>query len=247
MMGYLGTIVNVFTVILGSLIGLLLKKGIPQRLNHILFKALGLVTIYMGINGAITKDGNILKVNTLIVVLCMILGTVIGELIDIDKYINKVGKHLENKFSKSNSNSRIAEGFVSASMLFCIGSMTIVGCLNAGLKGDNSILFTKSALDLCSSMIFASTMGVGVLFSAAFVFVYQGLLTLLATFISPFLSSVVIDTMTCLGFIIIIGLGLSMVGAIKIKISNLILTMFLPILICPLWDFLIKFLPFLNI
>ncbi len=247
MIGYLGTLVNVFTVIVGGCIGMLLNKGIPKKLTDTLFKALGLVTIYMGISGCIVRDGKLLSVNTLVIVLCVIVGTVIGELIDIDKQVNRMGSFLEKKFDKNNPNSKIAQGFVSASMLFCIGSMTIVGCLNAGLYGDNAILFTKSALDLCSSMIFASTMGMGVLFSAVFVLVYQGLLTFLANWISPFLTSAVTDTMTCIGFIIIIALGLTMISDIKIKVSNLIPAMFLPILFCPLWDWLVSMLPFLNV
>lgn len=246
MIGYVGTVVNFLTVILGSAIGILLKKGIPKQMTDTLFKALGLVTVYMGISGSIVKDGSVLKVNTLIIVLCIIVGTVIGELIDIDKQINKAGSLLEKKLGNK-PNSQIAQGFVSASMLFCIGSMTIVGCMNAGLKGDNSILFTKSALDLCSSMIFASTMGIGVMFSAVFVLVYQGALTLLAVWISPYLTTPVTDTMTCIGYILIIALGLTMLGAIKIKVSNLVVSMFLPVLFCPLWDWLITLLPFLNL
>lgn len=239
MIGLLGTIVNVATVLIGSSVGIFLNKGIPQRLSDTLFKALGLVTIFIGISGCFGGG------DTMIAVVSMILGALIGELADLDKQVNKLGKFLENTFDKNNPNSRVAEGFVSACMLFCIGSMTIVGCLQAGLKGNNSILFTKSALDLCSSMIFASTMGIGVVFSAVFVLVYQGLLTVLALWVSPFLSEAVITNMSCVGYIIIIGLGLTMIDAAKIKVTNLVPAMFLPIVLCPLGNWLTTVLPFL--
>ncbi len=239
LLGLLGTGVNVLTVLLGSTIGILVNKGIPKRLTDTLFKALGLVTVFIGVSGCLTGS------SVMLVVVAMILGTLIGELVDLDKQINRLGKKLESKFDKGNSNSRMAEGFVSASILFCVGSMTIVGCLQAGLKGDNSVLFTKSALDLCSSMIFASTMGIGVMFSAAFVLVYQGLLTVLAVWISPFLSTAVIDSMSCVGYIVIIALGLTMLGAIKLKVTNLVPAMFLPVVLCPLGDWIVRVLPFL--
>ncbi|MCH5303934.1 MAG: DUF554 domain-containing protein, partial [Ruminococcus sp.] len=216
MFGLLGTFVNVGTVLLGSCIGMLFNKKIPKRLTDSLFKALGLATIFIGVSGCLCGH------STILIIVSLIFGTLIGEIVDLDKGINKFGNFLESKFDKDNPNSRMAEGFVTASILFCIGSMTIVGCLNAGLKGDCTVLFAKSALDLCSSMIFASTMGMGVLFSAAFVLAYQGLLTVIAVWISPYLSSVVIDEMSCVGYIIIIGLGLTMVAQIKIKLTNMV-------------------------
>ena len=174
----------------------------------------------------------------------MVLGALIGEALDIDKRVNNIGKKLENKFDKGNQSSTFAQGFTSASLLFCVGAMTIVGCLQAGIKGDNTILFTKSAMDFVSSMIFASTMGVGVLFSAVFVLVYQGLITLLAGVISPLLTDAVIAEMSCVGFIIFIGLGLNMLNVTKLKIMNYVPAIFLPILFCPLYDWLASILPF---
>lgn len=238
MTGLLGTLVNTCTVIAGALIGMLLKKGIPKRISDTVFYALALVTIYIGISGSLAGK------NTLIAVIVMVLGALIGEALDIDKRINSIGKRLENKFDKGNQSSTFAQGFTSASLLFCVGAMTIVGCLQAGIKGDNTILFTKSAMDFVSSMIFASTMGVGVLFSAVFVLVYQGLITLLAGVISPLLTDAVIAEMSCVGFIIIIGLGLNMLNVTKLKIMNFVPAIFLPILFCPLYDWLASILPF---
>ena len=238
MTGLLGTLVNTCTVIAGALIGMLLKKGIPKRISDTVFYALALVTIYIGISGSLAGK------NTLIAVIVMVLGALIGEALDIDKRVNSIGKKLENKFDKGNQSSSFAQGFTSASLLFCVGAMTIVGCLQAGIKGDNTILFTKSAMDFVSSMIFASTMGVGVLFSAVFVLVYQGLITLLAGVISPLLTDAVIAEMSCVGFIIIIGLGLNMLNVTKLKIMNFVPAIFLPILFCPLYDWLASILPF---
>lgn len=238
MTGLLGTLVNTCTVIAGALIGMLLKKGIPKRISDTVFYALALVTIYIGISGSLAGK------NTLIAVIVMVLGALIGEALDIDKRVNNIGKKLENKFDKGNQSSTFAQGFTSASLLFCVGAMTIVGCLQAGIKGDNTILFTKSAMDFVSSMIFASTMGVGVLFSAVFVLVYQGLITLLAGVISPLLTDAVIAEMSCVGFIIIIGLGLNMLNVTKLKIMNFVPAIFLPILFCPLYDWLASILPF---
>ena len=238
MTGLLGTLVNTCTVIAGALIGMLLKKGIPKRISDTVFYALALVTIYIGISGSLAGK------NTLIAVIVMVLGALMGEALDIDKRVNNIGKKLENKFDKGNQSSTFAQGFTSASLLFCVGAMTIVGCLQAGIKGDNTILFTKSAMDFVSSMIFASTMGVGVLFSAIFVLVYQGLITLLAGVISPLLTDAVIAEMSCVGFIIIIGLGLNMLNVTKLKIMNFVPAIFLPILFCPLYDWLASILPF---
>lgn len=238
MTGLLGTLVNTCTVIAGALIGMLLKKGIPKRISDTVFYALALVTIYIGISGSLAGK------NTLIAVIVMVLGALIGEALDIDKRVNSIGKKLENKFDKGNQSSTFAQGFTSASLLFCVGAMTIVGCLQAGIKGDNTILFTKSAMDFVSSMIFASTMGIGVLFSAVFVLVYQGLITLLAGVISPLLTDAVIAEMSCVGFIIIIGLGLNMLNVTKLKIMNFVPAIFLPILFCPLYDWLASILPF---
>ena len=121
---------------------------------------------------------------------------------------------------------------VTSSLLFCVGSMTIVGCLNAGLMNDNTMLYTKSTLDFCSSMIFASTLGIGVMLSAAVVLVYQGGLTLLASLAAPLLTTSVINEMTCVGSLVIIATGLNLLGITKIKLMNYIPAMFLPILLC---------------
>lgn len=223
----LGTIVNTIAVIIGAAIGMFFKKGIPQKLSDTMMKGLGLCTLFLGIRGSL--DGQ----NSLILIISMVVGALIGEGIDLDAKLNRLGNWLENKFkSKDGSKVSIAEGFVSASLLFCVGAMTIVGSLQSGLQGNHEMLFNKSMLDFVAAIIFASTMGIGVMVSAAFVFVYQGAITLLAQWVAPVLSDVVIAEMNCVGSVIIIGLALNMLGITKLKVMNYVPAIFIPILLC---------------
>ncbi len=223
----LGTLVNVATVILGSGLGLLLRKGIPQRLTDSVMKAVALCVIYIGIDGCL--EGN----KTLVAIVSLALGALIGELLKLDDRLNSLGTKIENKVSKNGSgDNTIARGFVTASLLFCVGAMAIVGSLESGINGNHEILFSKSLLDLISSFILSTTMGIGVMFAAVFVFLYQGLITVLAQFVGPYLSGAVIAEMTCTGSILIIALGLNMLGVTKLKIMNYIPAVFLPIVLC---------------
>ena len=169
-MNLLGTLVNTGAVLLGGGIGLLAQKGLPKRLSDILFQALGLCTIYIGVSGALSGE------NTLILILCMVLGTLIGEGIDLDLRVNQLGGWIERRFSQKNQKGvSLAEGFVHGKSAFAaVGAMSIVGALQSGLSGSHEMLYTKSLLDFVSAIIFASTLGAGVLFSALFVLVYQG-------------------------------------------------------------------------
>lgn len=220
----IGTIVNTIAVVVGASIGLIIKKGIPERIGDSLMKGLALCTIFIGISGAFKGE------DTLVMIISMVLGTLIGEAIDIDKHVNSGVRKIEQKFTKGKSN--LSQGFISASLLFCIGSMTLVGTMNAGLSGDNTMLFTKSTLDFCSAIIFASTLGVGVLLSGIFVLIYQGGLTLLAIAAAPLLSTTVINEMTCVGSLVIIATGLNILGVTKLKLMNYLPAMFLPIILC---------------
>lgn len=223
----LGTLVNTGTVLLGSLIGLLVNQGIPQRITDQMMKALGLCTIFIGVQGALKGE------KTLIMIISMVVGVVIGEAIDIDKRVTNIVNRLENKFvKKQDGKHSLSEGLITSSLLFCVGSMTIVGCLNAGLLHDYTMLFTKSTLDFCSSMIFASTLGIGVMCSAVVVLIYQGGLTLLASLAAPLLTVSVINEITCVGSLVIIATGFNLIGMTKIKLMNYIPAMFLPILLC---------------
>lgn len=223
----IGTIVNTVAVIIGAAIGMLLKKGLPEKLSDTMMKGLGLCTLYLGISGSLKGE------NSLILIISMVVGALIGEGIDLDAKLNQFGTWLENKFkSKEGGKVSIAEGFVSASLLFCVGAMTIVGSLQSGLQGNHEMLFNKSMLDFVAAIIFASSMGVGVMLSAAFVFVYQGTITLAAQWVAPFLTDTIIAEMTCAGSVIIIGIGLNLLGITKLKVMNYVPAIFIPILLC---------------
>lgn len=225
----LGTWVNVAAVLVGGSAGLLIKKGLPARLAETLMKGIGLCTVYLGISGSLQGR------DSLKLILSVVLGALIGEGLDLDGKIQRLGEWVERRFSKKGGGVSLAEGFVTASLLFCVGAMTIVGALQSGLTGDHQMLFTKSMLDFVSSMIFASSLGAGVLFAAAFVLVFQGGITLLAGFVSPFLGEAVIAEMTCAGSVLIIGLGLNLLGITKLKVMNYLPAIFLPVLLCLIW------------
>ena len=213
----LGVLVNTFTVLLGSTLGLLLKKGIPARVSSAAMTAIALCTVYIGIDGAL--EGS----NTIVLILSMVLGTIVGTLLDLDGKINRLGQWTERKLKREGQETSIAQGFVTASLLFCVGAMTVVGSLNAGLSGDNKLLYTKSILDLISSCMLASTLGVGVLFAAAFVFVFQGALVLGAGLLQSLLTdSAMIAEMTSAGSLMIIALGLNLLGITKLKAADML-------------------------
>ena len=225
MTGLFGTFVNTAAVILGGSIGLILNSRFPKHISSSLMKALGLCTLLIGVTGILKGQ------NQLITIISMAIGTIIGEIFDLDKRLNKLGDSLQQKYKKGSEKNSIAEGFVNASLLFCVGAMTIVGSLQSGLTGDNQMIYTKSLLDFTSSIIFASTLGIGVLFSAAFVFLYQGTIVVLAHYVAPFLNETVVSEMTCVGSLIIIGLALNMHGITKLKVMNYVPAIFLPILL----------------
>ena len=178
-----GTIVNTCTVIIGSLIGMLLGNILPERLRDTVMKGLGLCTVYIGVTGMFGSE------NPLITIISVAVGAVIGELCDLDGHLTRFANWMEHRFKKNSKTGKatIAEGFITASLVFCVGAMTIVGSLNSGLTGDHQMLYTKSTLDFVSSMIFASSLGFGVLLAAGAVFVIQGSIACLASVVAPLL------------------------------------------------------------
>ena len=217
----LGVIVNVITVIIGSSIGLLFKKGISEKVSKEAMVGLGACTLYIGISGSLVGK------NVLILIASVVLGAIIGTLLNIDGAINKMAAAIENKYKKSGSNVSVAEGIITATLLFCVGSMTVTGALQAGLTGDNSVLITKAMLDLVSSMLLASSLGIGVLMSSVAVFAIQGSLVLLAGLIAPIMSAGAINEMTCTGSILIIMIGTNLMGITKIKVADFLPSIFL--------------------
>jgi hypothetical protein len=224
-----GTLVNTATVITGSLIGLLLGNILPERLRDTLMKGLGLCTIFIGITGMLGGS------NSLITIISIAAGAVIGELCDLDGHLNRLAEGLEKRFKKGqDGRPSLAEGFVTASLVFCVGAMTIVGALNDGLTGNHDMLFTKATLDFVASMIFASSLGIGVLMAASAVFFIEGGIACLANLVAPLLqqNAATIPEMTVVGSVLIIGLGINLIGVGKLKIMNYVPAIFLPVLLC---------------
>ncbi len=220
----IGAIVNTLAAVVGGLLGSLLKKGIPERFADLVQKGLALCVLYIGIKGSLVGT------NTLVTILSLVLGAILGELLNIDGAIERLGAWAQRKLSKGGS--RLGEAFVTASLLFCVGSMAVVGSLQSGLTGNHETIFTKSMLDFVSAIILASTLGLGVCLSGAFVLVYQGAIVLLARWAAPILSDYVVAEMSCAGSLLIVALGLNMLGITKLKVANLLPAMFLPIVFC---------------
>ncbi len=222
----MGAVVNCLAIILGGSVGLFLKKGIPEKIGNTVVNGVALCVMLIGISGAL--KGN----NTLITIISIAIGAVIGELIDIDALINRAAKSIEDKLNRKGGNVRFAKGFVTATLLFCVGAMAIVGSLDSGLTGDNTTLYTKSLLDGITAIIFAANFGVGVLASSVPILIYQGGITLLASLVAPLLSDVIIAEMTCVGSLLIIALSLNMLKITEIKVANYIPAIFIPIILC---------------
>ncbi len=217
----LGTIVNALAIVVGSILGFFLKGGLPLSMGETISKGLGLAIIFIGVSGTMGTQ------NLLLVIISLVIGSVLGELINIDKRFGDLGDFVEKKLSK-NGESKIAEGFVNASLLFCVGSMAIVGSLQSGLEGNHTTLYTKAVLDGITSIIFTSTMGIGVILSAVSVFIYQGAITMLASSMKALLTDAVVLEMTAVGSLLILGIGLNMVGATKIKVANILPAVLIP-------------------
>ncbi|MBR4960141.1 MAG: DUF554 domain-containing protein [Clostridia bacterium] len=233
----IGVIVNVITVLIGSCIGLLFKKGIPEKISKAAMTGLGACTLYIGISGSLSAE------NVLILIAAIVLGAIVGTLLDIDGAINTLAGKVEARFKKDGETISLAEGLVTATLLFCVGSMTVTGSIQAGLTGDNSILITKATLDLVSSMMLASSLGVGVLLASVSVFVIQGGLVLLAGLLAPFMSTGAIQEMTCAGSLLIIMIGTNLMGITKIKVADFLpAILFAPVIynLVPLFEQLLN-------
>ena len=222
----IATFVNCGVIIVGCIVGLFIKGGIPERFNKIIMNGLALCAMFIGFSGAL--EGN----NTIITIVSMAVGALIGEFIDIDKWLNKLGETIQKKLDKGDGKeSRIAEGFVNASLLYCVGAMSIVGALQAGLSGNYDTIYAKTVLDGVSSVIFSASMGIGVIFSSVTVLLYQGGITLCASFLSGILSQAVIAEMTAVGNLMIVGLGLNLLEVTDIKIANLLPGILVPVVL----------------
>jgi uncharacterized membrane protein YqgA involved in biofilm formation len=210
----LGSLVNSAAIILGGSIGLALKKGLSDRIASAVMNALALCVLYIGVSGMLKGE------NILITILSMVFGTLVGEWIDLDKKINQLGDEIESRVSSENKEHSVSNGFVTASLLFCVGAMAIVGALQSGLTGNHDTLFAKSLIDGIAAIVMASSLGIGVLLSAGLILVYEGGITLFANVLAPLLTDSVINEMTCVGSLLIVGLALNMLKLTNLKIMN---------------------------
>jgi uncharacterized membrane protein YqgA involved in biofilm formation len=219
-MRMLGPVVNAVVIVVCGLAGAFLIRGIPERFEEILKKAIGLSIIYVGIRGVLENE------RVLLLIMSMVGGAVLGELINIDLRMNRFGEWAEKKLGMSGG--AFSRGFVSASILFCTGSMAIVGSMQSGLLGNHETLFAKSILDGSISVVFAASMGIGVVFSALPVLIYQGAIALASMAIKDFLSPEIIREMSAVGNLLVAAIGFNFLGVKEIRVANLIPAIFIP-------------------
>jgi len=230
----LGTIINTVAIIIGGAIGMIIKGGIPERAKSTLIHACGLATLFIGISGSLSKmmtvsEGTIDVSGTILIVVSLAVGSVIGELINIEDKLERFGCWLKTIAHAENDN-HFVEGFVTTSLIVCVGAMAVMGSIQDGLTGDYSTLLAKAILDLIIVMIFASSLGLGTVFSAVSVGIYQGLITLLAIFIAPYLSDSMINGLCMVGNVLIFAVGINLLWEKKIKVANMLPSILVPII-----------------
>lgn len=226
-----GTLVNVGSIILGSFVGVLLKKGIPDRIQSIIFQALGLFTLFLGLTMAFETSGLYL-----LMIFSLILGGILGEVLKLDTNIEGLSIRLKEKLKSSNP--KFTEGLITASMLFSIGSMAIIGPMNEAIKGDLNLILTKSLMDGITSIILAAAFGRGVFFSVLPVFILQATVGILSSFIEPYLDPVLIKELTAVGGLLILGIGISILEIKKINVINLLPSMVVVVVLYFLMEYL---------
>lgn len=230
----LGTIINVFAILAGSSLGILIKGGMKEKLQNTLVQACGLATLFIGISGTlenmlVVTENGIQTEGTLLLICSLVIGGFLGELIDIEEKLDRVGEKIKGMV-KSQNDSRFVDGFVTASLVVCIGAMAVVGSIQDGLTGDYSMLLSKSILDFIITIVFASTMGIGVMFSAVALGIYQGAITLLAVFIAPYMTDSMIASLSLVGSALIFGVGVNLIWEKKIKVGNMLPALLVPII-----------------
>ena len=223
-----GTLVNAGAIIAGTMAGVLLKGGIPKKIQDMIYLAVGVAVIFIRILGVVNNHGD-----SMMLVLSLAIGGALGELLKIEDRMEVLGEKVKKKFIKDDApgSATFAEGFVSATILFCVGAMAIVGSLNDGMLHDPSMLFTKAILDGITSIILAASLGIGVAFSAIPILIYQGTLTLLASVVSGFFTDELIRNMSFVGNVVIFCIGLNFLFPKKIKTGNMAPALFMPIIL----------------
>lgn len=234
----LGTIINVAGVIAGGLLGMLMEKGLPKRFQDILIQASGLSVLFLGISGTMEEmlkivEGGLVSEGSMMVIVCFVVGALLGELLNLEKHMEDFGVWLREK-TKSNGDTHFIEGFLTTSFTICIGAMAVVGAIKDGIYGDYSILAAKSVLDTIMVFVMTASLGKGCIFSAIPVAVFQGGITLLSTFIEPLLTDAAMANLSLTGSMLIFCVGLNLIWGKKIKVANLLPTLILAVA----WAFL---------
>ena len=233
----IAAVINAVLVIAGSIVGMIFKGKIKERYSNAIMVGLGLCVMMIGISGAIETE------NVLCVIISMVIGIILGELLRIEDRLDSLGEVLKTRLMKGRESGRFTEGFMTASLMFCVGSMAIVGSMEAGIQHNYSTILSKSVIDCVTAVTFAATMGIGVAFSGLAVLVYQGLLTLIFILVGNIIPPAMITEMSATGSLLIIGLSLNMIGVTgekRIRVGNMLPAIFLPILIVPLLEWLGK-------
>jgi len=221
----LGPIVNGIAILVGSVLGLLLSRGIKENTKETIMQGMSLAVIAIGLTGALESE------NFLVVIGSVAIGAWIGEAIDIHSWLEGLGHKLETRFKGGSSGGGISKGFVTATVIYCSGAMAIVGALESGLSNNHTTLFTKSVIDGITAVLFTSTFGIGVAFSAIPVFLYEGAIALLSVFVKDYLSEIMIADMSAVGGLLILAIGLNVLGVVKIRVANMLPAVFTPIAI----------------
>lgn len=229
----LGTLVNVLAMVVGGLFGLLFRGGLKERFRVTLMQACGMATVFIGASGALqmiftVEDGTLKTGYTMLIVLSLVLGALVGEALNIEKRLDSVGEKLKS-LVRASGDHRFVEGFVTVSLVTCVGAMAICGPLEEGLTGNSQTLFVKSILDMVITTVFASVYGAGAIFAALSVGVYQGLITLFAVFISPMMTDHLIMTLSGIGSVLIFGVGLNLLSPKLCKVGNLLPALLIPV------------------
>lgn len=220
---YFGVVVDTLAIFLGGTIGLLIQKGIPKRIEESIMRAIGLSAIFIGITGMTSVE------NTIFIVLAMVFGGIVGEIFNLDKNVNQLANSFASKLQTNQNSSRLAIGFVTGALMMSVGPLSIIGPIESGLTGDHTILYTNAVLDGISSLVLASSLGLGVILSGFVVFVYEALIVMFASGLNAFLTEAMILDMSAIGAILILVLGLNILKVTDIKVMNFVPALFIPV------------------
>ena len=224
----MGVIINVIAIVIGTMIGLFLKRGMSEKMSSHIMQGLALITFIIGLKGALVDQDMIL------LIVSISLGGYLGEMMQLEENIRKFAEWVQDKLSKEGAQNQLAEGFVSAVLIFCVGAMAVMGSLEAGLRNNHGILITKALIDGFASIILTTTKGAGVMLSALAILLYEGGMMVLAQFVAPYLSESIVYAMSAVGSLLLVALGLNLLELTKIKVMNFLPAMFLPIVLIPL-------------